>query len=181
MFRRSDPVYPRLLQIQFLRHNVFCHEETYEDEENLTHKAHKEHWCQETAHVVGCFCAGHACGVHGTDGKAETCYCQDNGGDNLYHNVTYDVNADGSENLMIWNKAAHRHAKVHVEDHQERGQQNHDQQNPAEGRQCGTVIEDASQRRKKHGHKFTVGEHDEQGGGQNRQVDDGPQKGGQSL
>ena len=82
---------------------------------------------------------------------------------------------------MIRNEAAHGHTEVHVDDHQERSQQDHDQKNPAECRQSAHIIEHTAESRKQHGHKFAVCKHDQQSDGKNRQVDDGPQERGQPF
>lgn len=165
-----------LLQIQILRHNIFRHQEERDYCDNLTDHTHQEHWRQDAHYILRGLCAGHVCGacVHGTDGETETGGRKDDGGKNLYDDITYNVDADGSENLVIRDKAAHGYTEVHVDDHQKRRQQDHDQQDPAECRQRVKVCEQLSQCRQQYGHKFSVGKQDQQGSAKNYQVNDGP-------
>ena len=82
---------------------------------------------------------------------------------------------------MIRDKASHCHAEIQVQDRQKRRQKQHDEEDPAECRQRGQILEETSKRRQQHGHELSGGKHDEQSRGQHNKIDDGPQKTGESF
>ena len=170
-----------LFQIQLLRHNVFCHKEADKSGDDLTQQDDEKHRGQKATEIIRRFRAGHTGGIYIGDAKSDSGQRQNDGGKDLYGNVAYDVDADGSEDLMIRDKASHCHTEIQVQDRQKRRQKHHNKEDPAESRQRGQIMEATSKRRQQYGHKLSVCKHDKHCHGQHNKINDGPQKTGESL